>query len=30
MVAINACTELKAFINRILRFCGIRDEDLIP
>ena len=30
MVAINACTELKAFINRILGLCGAKGEDLIP
>ena len=30
MVAINACSELKAFINRILELCGVDDEDLIP
>jgi hypothetical protein len=30
MVAIHACAELKAFINRILELCGVNDADLIP
>lgn len=30
MVAINACPELKAFVNRILSLCGVADEELIP
>ncbi|WP_298859954.1 DUF4276 family protein [uncultured Gimesia sp.] len=30
MVSINACTELKSFINRILSLCGIEEKDLIP
>ncbi len=29
MVAINACPELKAFVNRILELCGKKEGDLI-
>ncbi|HQZ64342.1 MAG TPA: DUF4276 family protein [Planctomycetaceae bacterium] len=28
-VAVNACSELKAFINCILKLCGKKDKDLI-
>ncbi|PQO42657.1 DUF4276 family protein [Blastopirellula marina] len=30
LVAINACPELKAFINRILELCGVEQGELIP
>lgn len=30
MVAVNACSELKALVNRILKLCGIKAENLIP
>jgi hypothetical protein len=29
LVAINACSELKAFVNRILELCGLAEEDRI-
>lgn len=28
-VAIKACSELKAFVNRLLKLCGVKDKDLI-
>lgn len=30
LVAINACPELKALINRILTLCEVTDEELLP
>lgn len=30
MIAINACSELKAFVNRILQVCGVPSHELIP